>query len=405
MGKDLNGKELGKGFSQRRDGRYNARAVIKGVKIDICNMSLSQLKKDFNSEKTKVLSNNSATHCKTTLNEWYREWFSKCKSPQLKSDISRNTYDRKIRNTFLAILGDKVLSDISQINIQTATNELIDKGYKDRTIREALGVLRECLDIAIVNKLTTANPCQGIIVRDGNECQKERRVLKNWEQELLLEEIKGCYYDEAYRFLLLTGVRIGEFSGLQWNDIDWENKVIKIRRTMSTGYFNGKKVEELTTPKTANAYRDIPFFGETETVLKSWQKKQNEYKKKLGTRWRANPEHGDLIFTSTMGSPVTRYVLVHDLKRVEENLILKEQSKAYLEGREPREIEHLHPHCFRHTFCTRCFEKNMNPVVIQYIMGHSSYSTTISYTHVLEDKKKEEVSRVGNFFDLKENIS
>lgn len=400
MGKDLNGKELGKGLSQRKDGRYNARAIIKGIKIDICNVSLAQLKKDFDIEKAKVLSGyNQNCKINTTLNEWYKEWFINCKSPRLKSEISRNAYDRKVRNTFISILGDKVLSDITQINIQTATNELIDKGYKDRTIKEALGILRECIDIAIVNKITTTNPCQGIIIRDENECQKERRVLSKWEQELFLEEINGCYYDEVYRFLLLTGVRIGEFSGLQWNDIDWDKKIIRIRRTMSTGYFNGKKVEELTTPKTSNAYRDIPFFGETEQVLKSWKRKQNEYKKKLGGRWRAKPEYGDLIFTSTMGSPVTRYVLVHDLKRVEENIKMKEQTKAYLEGRQAREIDHLHPHCFRHTFCTRCFEKNMNPVVIQYIMGHSNYSTTISYTHVLEDKKNEEVSKIGNFFE------
>ena len=44
MGKDLKGKELGKGFSQRPDGRYEARAKINGVKIDIYDMSLPNLK-------------------------------------------------------------------------------------------------------------------------------------------------------------------------------------------------------------------------------------------------------------------------------------------------------------------------------------------------------------------------
>lgn len=398
MGKDLKGKELGRGFCQRKDGRYEARAIVNGVKIDIYNTSLSKLKKEFETEKIKIISEKTIdTNIK--VKDWYQKWFETCKSPSLKSDLSRRIYDRKIRNTLINLLGDKVLKELTQLNVQNATNELFEKGYKERTIRESLGILRECLENAVINKVININPCQQILLKDDNECQKERRVLSAWEQELFLEEIENSYYKEAYYFLLLTGVRIGEFSGLQWDDIDWQNKVIKINKTMSTGYYNGKKVEELTTPKTSNSYREIPFFGETEQILKDWKKKQDMYKAKLGDRWRANPEHGDLIFTSTMGSPVTRYVIAHDLKKIEKNLNLKEQSKAYLEGRQTRVIEHLHPHCFRHTFATRCFEKNISPIVVQSIMGHANYNTTLSYTHLLNDKRSEEIKKVGNFLD------
>ena len=123
--------------------------------------------------------------------------------------------------------------------------------------------------------------------------------MKQWEQDLFLKEVEGRYYYEAYKILLLTGMRIGEFSGLQWRDIDFENKVININRSMQTAYIDGRKVEELTTPKTSNSYRAIPFFGETEECLKRWKKKQDEYKKRLGDRWRARHELGDLVFTST----------------------------------------------------------------------------------------------------------
>lgn len=396
MGKDLKGKELGRGFCQRKDGRYEARAIVNGVKIDVYNLSLAKLRKEFENEKTRIL-NEQMINTNVKVKDWYQKWFDTCKAPSLKSDLCRRIYDRKIKNTFINLLGDKVLKELTQLNIQNATNDLIEKGYKDRTIREALGVFRECLDNAVINKVISINPCQQILIKNNNECQKERRVLSQWEQELFLEEIENSYYKEAYYFLLLTGVRIGEFSGLQWNDIDWDKKVVKINKTMSTGYYDGKKVEELTTPKTSNSYREIPFFGETEHILKDWKKKQDQYKVKLGDRWRANPEHGDLIFTTTMGSPVTRYVIAHDLKKIEKNLNLKEQSKAYFEGRNPRVIEHLHPHCFRHTFATRCFEKNMSPIVVQSIMGHANYDTTLSYTHLLDDRRSEEIKKVGNF--------
>ena len=398
MGKDLKGKDLGKGFSQRKDGRYEARATINGIKIDIYDMNLAKLKKDFEQEKTKLLRNEKNIRENITLEEWYKEWFENCKSPQLKSVVSRKTYDRKVRNTYVAILGKKYMKDITQMNIQTATNELVQKEYVERSIREALGIIRECFDIAIVNHIVSTNPCTGIAIRDANS-QTERRVLTHEEQDIFLNEVRNSYYYEPYCILLLTGMRIGEFSGLQWQDIDFVNKQIYIKRSMTTAYIDGKKIEELTTPKTSNSYRTIPFFGETEEILKTWKKKQDAVKKKMGERWRGNPEHGDLVFTSSVGSPISRYVIVHDINKVVQNINLKEIYKASSEGRIPKTFEHLYPHAFRHTFATRCFEKGLDPLFIQSIMGHSNYSTTVSYTHVLEDVKSREVAKAGNFLD------
>lgn len=398
MGKDLKGKNLGKGYSQRKDGRYEARAVINGIKIDIYDMNLSNLKKNFEIAKADVLRKEKNIRPNITLGEWYDEWFDKCKAPTLKSDVSRRTYDRKTRNTYIAIIGNKRVEDISQINIQSATQELVDKGYAERTIKEALSVLRECMDIAIANHIIRVNPCISIKVVNAN-VQKEKRVLSHEEQRLFLDEVKESYYYEAYAILLSTGMRIGEFSGLQWNDVDFKNKQIKINRSMQTAYIDGKKIEELTTPKTSNSYRSIPFFGDTEQLLKKWKQKQDFYKQKLGNRWRARPELGDLVFTSTMGSPVTRYVIVHDINKVVQNINLKEIFAASREGRKPKEFKHLHPHAFRHTFATRCFEKGLDPLFIQSIMGHANYSTTVSYTHVLDDIKQREVAKVGNFLD------
>lgn len=398
MGKDLKGKNLGKGYSQRKDGRYEARAVINGVKIDIYDMNLSNLKKSFEIAKAIVLRDEKNVRPNVTLKEWYTEWFEKCKAPTLKSDVSRKTYDRKVRNTYIAIIGDKRVEDITQINMQAATQELVDKGYTERSIKEALGVVRECMDIAIVNHIIRANPCTGIKVVNAN-MQKDRRVLTHAEQIQFLNEVKDSYYYEAYAILLSTGMRIGEFSGLQWNDVDFENKQITINRSMQTAYIDGKKIEELTTPKTSNSYRSIPFFGDTEQLFRAWKTKQDFYKQKLGDRWRARPELGDLVFTSTMGSPVTRYVIVHDINKVVQNINLKEIYTASREGRQPKEFEHLHPHAFRHTFATRCFEKGLDPLFVQSIMGHANYSTTVSYTHVLDDMKQREVAKVGSFLD------
>lgn len=398
MGKDLQGKELGKGFSQRKGGLYEARAMVSGKKIDLYDMNLSKLKKAFEIEKSRLLRDEKNIRPKIKFGEWYTEWFGKCKSPQLKSDVSRRTYNRRIKNTYGKLLFDKELKYISQINLQQATFELTDKGYVDRTIKEALGIVRECLDAAVANQIILVNPAIGIKIKETNIIN-ERRVMTIDEQKIFLQEAQNRYYYEAYQFLLLTGMRIGEFSGLQWGDIDFTNKVINIRRSLQTAYYNGKKTEELTTPKTQNSYRKIPFFPETEECLIAWKKKQESCKERLGSRWRASPELGDLVWTSLYGSPVTRYVLSNDINKIVNDINLKETAIAQKEGREPIEFKHLHPHAFRHTFATRCFEKGLDSVFVQNIMGHANYSTTLSYTHILEDLRKREIAKIDTFLN------
>lgn len=398
MGKDLQGKELGKGFSQRKGGLYEARAMVSGKKIDLYDMNLSKLKKAFEIEKSRLLRDEKNIRPKIKFGEWYTEWFEKCKSPQLKSDVSKRTYNRRIKNTYGKLLFDKELKYISQINLQQATFELTDKGYVDRTIKEALGIVRECLDAAVANQIILVNPAIGIKIKETNIIN-ERRVMTVDEQKIFLQEAQNRYYYEAYQFLLLTGMRIGEFSGLQWGDIDFTNKVINIRRSLQTAYYNGKKTEELTTPKTQNSYRKIPFFPETEECLIAWKKKQESCKERLGSRWRASPELGDLVWTSLYGSPVTRYVLSNDINKIVNDINLKETAIAQKEGREPIEFKHLHPHAFRHTFATRCLEKGLDSVFVQNIMGHANYSTTLSYTHILEDLRKREIAKIDTFLN------
>lgn len=396
MGKSRSGKELGKGISQRKDGRYEARAMVNGVKICIYNMNLAQLKKDFEMEKAKVLRDEKNIRPNLTLEEWFEEWFDKYKRISLKSEVSKKAYHRKVSNTYIATIGNRKLEMITHMNIQSATNELLGK-FKARTLREALGVLRECLDVAMMNSLIKSNPCVNINIIDQNEAVQERRVLNHREMKMFLDEVQYEYYNEAYQILLLTGMRIGEFSGLQWSDINFQTKTIRVQRSLSVGYVDGKKIEYLTSPKTSNSYRSIPFFGNVEELFKAWKVKQDEYRKQLGSRWRLREELGDLVFTTTLGSPVTRYALSHNIEKVLRNINEKEKYNASIEGREPQLVDHIYPHAFRHTFATRCFEKKIDPVVIQRIMGHADYSVTLKYTHLLETRLNEEIAKAEDF--------
>ena len=403
MGKDLKGKNLGKGIGQRKDGRYEARAVINGIKVHLYNMSLSQLKKAFEEEKAKVIRHEKGNKSNMLLSEWFEEWFTVYKEPNLKGKVAIKTYRRKINNTYIKCLGDKAVDSITQLNIQEATNELLEQGYRNRSIREALSVLRQCLEAATFNGMIINNPCKEIFIRKANIAPEERRVLEHWEEDLYLKVASQGFYYEVFCLMLLTGLRIGEISALHWEDVDYYHRCIYVKYSMQVAYIDGEKIQEIKSPKTINGCRTVPFFGNAYELFKAWEEKQSNYKQLAGSTWKANPKHGNLVFTTTLGSPLTRYNIVHEIARIERNMKLTEMTNAIDEHRMPREIKHIHPHAFRHTFATRCHEMKLDPLFIQRIMGHADYSTTIGYTHLLSDTIEAEVDKTkGYTFELQD---
>lgn len=400
MGKDLNGKELGRGLSQRPDGRYMGRAKVEGKAIVLYDWKLKELKKRLAQaiDEAKRSSLMPEQDGKITLNEWFEEWYSKYKAPTLK-DGGSASYKRKFVNYYGVRIGSKPLKDIKQFHVQTAIADMLDSGRSCKSIRDATGVLQNCIEAAMANGLMKINPVVGVIIPKGEKV--ERRVLSVEEQKIFLDYLSrtNSWYEEMYQFMLLTGLRIGEVGGLQWEDIDFANKFIYIKRTLSYQYEDGKKTMKLTSPKTDNSVRKVPFFGETKSVLKKQYDKVQKKRKEMGERWRQPEYLGNLVFLTSMGSPIGRYNIESDMRNITAQLNDMFRIEALYTGEMPRQIERIHPHALRHTFATRCFEKGMTPRMVQEIMGHANYNTTVSYTHVLDDMKLQEAERVGDFFE------
>ncbi|MBQ3061057.1 MAG: site-specific integrase, partial [Lachnospiraceae bacterium] len=131
------------------------------------------------------------------------------------------------------------------------------------------------LNTYIFEQIQSINPCFDIRVPTENKKVK-RRFLSVEEQNIFLKQAKqdGDWYFEMFCIMFLTGIRVGELGGLQWSDVDFEQKCIRINRSLSCQYEQGVKKMELTTPKTHNSYRTIPFMGEAEEMFLAQKKKQ-----------------------------------------------------------------------------------------------------------------------------------
>lgn len=393
MPKDLKGKELPKGIYQRKDGRYEARASINGIKIQLYNFNLKELRVEFEKRKEEAKQGVDKKLSNITLDEWFEEWFVRYKVPHIK-ETSVTPMKTKYRANFGRLIGNMKVSDIRNMDIQDVINTMQREGKATSSMRDALGRVRECLESAKNNRIISENPCFDITVPWEN-VSKERRFLTQEEQNRFLQQVEDNWYKEMLYIMFLTGMRIGEVGGLKWEDVDFKNKCININRSLSCQYEAGEKTVRLTAPKTHNSYRKIPFMGEAEKMFLSQKKKQDKIKKELGKRYRSNGELSDLVFVTSMGSPVFRYHAEKEVKKVVKAINEQEAFDSVREQREPHYFEDLYPHAIRHTFCSRCFQLNMNPKVVQKLMGHQHYSTTIDiYTHVMQDDIHTEISKL-----------
>ena len=404
MGKDLKGKELGKGLRQRSNGIYEARVSINNVSKSLYDRDLKKLKEELKRHKALVDAGLELENKKITLDEWFETWFESYKKPILKQS-SINPSKTAYYTSFGKFLGTKKINQIKNMDIQMVLVEMKNNGRAVSSIKRALGQIRECLESAKNNGMIQGNPAFDIKVAWTNK-SKEEHVLTSEEEETFLNAVKGNWYNEMFHTMFLTGMRVGEIGGLKWEDVDFKNKCIYIKRSLSCNYENGKKMMYLGLPKTTNSERMIPFMGNIEEVLLSQLDKQTVLKNNLSDRYRGKGEYENLVFTTSMGSPVIRHIAEKECTKIVTEINKVEQWTAKLENRQPRVFEKIHPHSIRHRFCSRCFEKGMNAKVVQEIVGHANYSTTIQiYTHVPENMIREEACKFDSSEALNDEVN
>ena len=181
MGKDLKGKELGKGISQRADGRYIARFTSKtGKRKTLYDFKLNELKRKLREavyEDEHGLNGNGES---ITLNAWYVTWTELYKKKTVKmTTIYKNHsyYNSRVKNS----IGKMYLQDIKTYHVQKFLNDLIDSGLAHGTVSNIRFMLSDMLDKAVLSEYIRKNPCTGVEM--PKEVKKERRVLTKEEQE------------------------------------------------------------------------------------------------------------------------------------------------------------------------------------------------------------------------------
>lgn len=367
MGKSLNGKELGKGISQRKDGLYQGRFVNRfGKKQTVYAKTLNEVRQKLRNEQYEDEKSLNVVTKDVTLDEWYQIWMDTCKKNCRES--IKTTYAGHYRRVQKE-LGWRKLTALNLIVIQQAINEL----DTDNERKNSKKILVDMLEKAIDSDLLIKNAAKQVNTVISKEEKKERRVLTVSEAELFLSKAADTFYYNLYVLALETGMRIGELMGLQWSDIDFGKKVLRVRRSLCYFRKDGKYVFEWHDTKTHNSKRTIPLTSRAIAALKQ----QRIMRQKIFLQHAADTqdEYKDLVFVTRNNRPTQQFI-IQECMNVTTRQIQKEHPG----------FERLSPHCFRHTFVTSVIENGMQPKSLQKILGHGSLQLTMDlYCHVTED--------------------
>ncbi|STC98444.1 tyrosine-type recombinase/integrase [Elizabethkingia anophelis] len=297
------------------------------------------------------------------LSEVINLW--KIDKKQYVKKSSFSAYTLLIENHLLPNFGNKIA--IEEADVQSFVFQKLETGLSHKTIKDILIVLKMILKFGAKNKWLQYTPFD---IQFPTEREKHNiEVLTKADQKKIMKYIQEhfTFRNLGVYICLSAGMRIGEVCALTWEDIDTDNGIISVNRTIQRIYVieDGTRRTELIldTPKTKNSIREIPISKDLLRILKPFKK-------------IVNP-----LF----------FVLTNDAKPTEPRTYRSYYKNLMKELKMPE----LKFHGLRHSFATRCIESNCDYKTVSVLLGHSNISTTLNlYVHPNMEQKKKAIEQM-----------
>lgn len=340
--------------------------------------------------------------CELTLDEFFPKWIDSRRGTVKPSTlntqinqfavISKSPIDKTGR-TFGSLKLDEIevqnVRDLQRFLLTDAREyfhpEITDKKktYTTTYVNVVISQLSQILSDAVRDQIIKYNPASNVRNAKRKESEKEarhtiHRALTSEEIKLFFDNASDSWYKNHYLFLINSGLRLGELGALTRADIDYEKRVIHIRKTIRRQEDGSHTIGK--SAKTRRGNRDIPLTKTLEDIIRD----QLAINKAQFGDGKVTPIDGStnisqVIFKNSRNSIIEISVIDVELRK-----------RCNQIGIEP-----FTAHAFRDTFATRAIEAGMQPNTLKEILGHSSLSMTMDlYCHVLEDTKVNEMDLI-----------
>lgn len=380
MGKDLNGKELGEGLSQRKaDGRYMARYKGKYRYAP----SLKEIRAIYRQLVDEVDNGTYISKDTTTVERYFDIWLTgKHDGKEIKGS-TENNYTNYFNSWIKPYIGSRKLQEIDRSTVRKLRGDLLKRGLSPETVNKATALLSQMFKQATEDGIIIINPVKVKACKSDKEKKKAtetiHRAFTIEEQKTFMQYMASQWYYNMADLMLNTGMRTGEARALRWCDIDYKAEVIHIKVNASV---DNKGKATVTTPKTEKSERDIPLTDDIKAILERQRKLCRDMfgDKVIGIK--------DTVFKNMQGRPVYKEALRGTFKTVFKKM---RDDGIYMEP--------VTPHALRDTFATRAIENGMTPQTLKTILGHASLSETMDlYAQVLPDTKAKEMKKIAAAF-------
>ena len=301
------------------------------------------------------------TRADMPFGDWMEHWYETHSRPAARPG-TRRIYEGYLRLYIRPGLGHIPLNrltakDMQQFFVWLKTEGRADQsdgetGLADSQLRNIHSLCWRALEKAVSGNLIPQNPASGCKLPPARK--GEMNLLSREAMQKLLIQAKEEKYYELFLLEFATGLRLGELTVLQWEDLNLTTGELRISKQ---AVVIGSEVV-VTEPKTKAAVRTLLLPPKVLEVFR-------EYRKRNVSRWLfPSPKKED--------SPLLPSVVRQRLHRLLDHA----------------GCERMRFHDLRHTFATLALESGKDVKTLSAMLGHVSAATTLDiYTHITDDMR------------------
>jgi len=287
------------------------------------------------------------------------------------------TYRQRAYTHIIPALGTLKVVELTPARLQSWVDGLVRSGkVAPKTVEESKRVISAALNAAVRLDIIRSNPASAVRI------PSQGATTHNTWTELEVAKVLAAVADDpmyhaVYRVILLTGMRPGELRALQWPDIDFDQHVISVRRTITR---NGDNQDVVGTTTKTGRHRAVAIPESTVHALRQWKAAQARIQLAAET-W----EDAHFVFTNRTGG----FLSLNTWRKHHEAIIRQTG------------VGRITLHECRHTVATRLMGRNTHPLIVSRLLGHSKISTTLDmYSHPDESLLRSAIDALETTFDM-----